>query len=176
MSNTVEELNEKTVAELRGMCKKLEIPGMTKKRKDVIIDAIMAKSKPTKAASKSTSKKDVVAPCSVGKDTGHTAKLAKQAPVEPVTRAAFQMTSVMTKPSAKVGDKCSTAIQVSCGASSGEFPVCGKTVGAIAEFLREVLNVDRLAEGMVNGDKVEPSYVMKEGDNLEFLKPAGQKG
>jgi len=168
------QLEEKTVAELRAICKDQGITGMTKKRKDVIIDALMETRLPKQTATKSAKKSasGVVKPAGVG----HTAKLAKQANVEPVTRAEFQMSSVLTKPSAKAGDKCTTAIQVSCGAASGKFPVIGKTVGAVAEFLREVLNVDRLAEGMVNGDKVEGSYVLKEGDTLEFLKPAGQKG
>jgi len=169
------QLEEKTVAELRAICKDQGITGMTKKRKDVIIDALMKTRMPKQTATKSTTKSstsDVVAPAGVG----HTEQLVKDAKAEPVTRAEFQMSSVLTKPTARTGDKCTTAIQVSCGASSGKFPVIGKTVGAVAEFLREVLNVDRLAEGMVNGDKVSDSYVLKEGDNLEFLKPAGQKG
>jgi len=49
-------------------------------------------------------------------------------------------------------------------------------VGSVAEFLREVLNVDRMSQGVVNGKQVEDSYRLKEGDNLEFLKPAGRKG
>jgi phage terminase large subunit-like protein len=103
-------------------------------------------------------------------------KLAKTAGKDPVTKADFLMSSVMTHPNKKVGDKCTTAISVSCGANSGKFPVTGKSVAAVGEFLREVLNVDRLAEGLVNGKKVEGNYILQPGDTLEYLKPAGQKG
>jgi len=142
------------------MCRDQSIPGMSKKRKDIIIDAILKANKVTARA----------------KSTGHMAKLRKTAGVEKVTKADFKMSSVMTNPEKKFGDRCTTAISVSCGANSGKFPVAGKTVGAVGEFLREVLNVGRLDEGIVNGDKVDGSYVLKEGDDLEFLKPAGRKG
>jgi len=147
------------------MCRDQDIPGMSKKRKDVIIDAILKANRTTTKAASSGRKK-----------AGHMAALATQAGVEQVTKADFQMSSVLTHPSKKPGDRCTTAIRVSCGANSGKFPVTGKTVGAVGEFLREVLNVDRLAEGIVNGDKVDGAYVLKDGDDLEFLKPAGRKG
>ena len=69
-----------------------------------------------------------------------------------------------------------TTIQVSCGASSGAFPVEGKNVREVGEFLREVLNVDKLSTGLVNGKEVQGDYVLKSGDNLEFMKPSGRKG
>lgn len=152
-------LDEKTVAELRAICKEKQIIGMSKKRKDVIIDTILSGQK-AKPASKG----------------GHLSDIRKEAPEGPVTKADFMMSSVMTHPQKKFGDKCTTAITVSCGANSGKFPVVGKTIGAVAEFLREVLNVDRLADGLVNGKKVEGNYVLQSGDNLEFLKPSGRKG
>ncbi len=167
---TRSELMEKTVAELRGMCVKAGIKGMTKKRKDIIVGALMENQTP----SKSIDKKGKVIPSK--KKGGHTAALSKAVTSGPVTEAEFQMSSVMTKPGGRSGDKCTTAIQVQCGANSGKFPVIGKTVGAVAEFLREVLNVDRLAEGLVNGEKVKSSYILTSDDTLEFLKPAGRKG
>ena len=94
----------------------------------------------------------------------------------PVTSAQFTMSSVLTKPSAKFGDKTTTTIQVSCGANSADFPVLGKSVGAVQEFLKEVLNIDRLAEGQVSGKSVKADYILQEGDVLEFIKPAGRKG
>jgi hypothetical protein len=33
-----------------------------------------------------------------------------------------------------------------------------------------------MADGLVNGDKAVSSYILKEGDTLEFVKPAGSKG
>lgn len=94
----------------------------------------------------------------------------------PMTGVEFGATSTLTKPDGAFGHRTTTTIHVSCGASSGNFPVAGKQVSEVGEFLREVLNVDRLSTGLVNGKEVKPDYVLKEGDNLEFLKPAGKKG
>ena len=154
-SFTREQLTEKTVKDLRAMAKNLGCVGYSKKPKDTVIDLILEKQGPSTAA----------AP-------------AKEAPQksDKLTQAEFSMQSILTKPSAKFGDKTTTTIRVSCGAAAGDFSVCGKTVGAVSEFLREVLNIDRMAQGVVNGKTVDGGYVLKEGDNLEFLKAAGRKG
>jgi len=145
------QLENMTVAELRSKCVyELAIPGMSKQRKSDIIDAILAK-------------------------VGVTPEPVQvQVPDVTAIEASFQ--STLTKPDARKGDKTTTTIRVSCGASSGAFDVGGKTVGAVADFLREVLNIDSLASGIVNGEHVNDSYALKPGDNLEFLKPAGSKG
>lgn len=70
----------------------------------------------------------------------------------------------------------STTIQVSCGASSGNFPVVGKTVGEVRDFLKEILNIDTQASGLVNGEKTNNDHVLQDGDKLEFVKAAGKKG
>ena len=171
MSETYETLNNMTVAQLRNIVKSRKIVGFSRKTKDLTIKAILAAadgpsmSKPSDIVTKS--------------GMTHTQKLAETVaskPPSPVTAAQFKMSSVLTKPSAKVGDKTTTTIQVSCGANSADFPVTGKTVGAVQEFLKEVLNINRLAEGQVGGTKIDSSYVLKEGDVLEFIKPAGRKG
>jgi hypothetical protein len=149
---TRETLNAKTAVELKRLCvDELAIPGMTKKPKHVVVDAILSKfgaPEATAAAAKPTS----------------------------MTGVAFQAQSVLTKPDAAFGQKTSTTIQVSCGASSGNFPVAGRSVKEVGEFLREVLNVDKLSTGLVNGGNVASDYILKPGDTLEFLKPAGKKG
>ena len=143
------QLEGMTVAELRSKCVyELSIPGMSKQRKSDIIDAIL--------------ERVGVAPEPV------------QTPSVTAIEASFQ--STLTKPDARKGDKTTTTIRVSCGASSGAFDVAGKSVGAVADFLREVLNIDSLASGIVNGEHVNDNYILKSGDNLEFLKPAGSKG
>jgi len=86
------------------------------------------------------------------------------------------LNSVMSKPDAKVGDKTTTTIRVSCGASFGEFPVVGKTIAGVKNFLKEVLNISTMSSPLVNGKQVEETHVIVEGDEVEFLKPAGQKG
>ncbi len=150
MNQTREQLEARTVAELKRMCVyDFGIAGMSKKRKDEIIDAII----------------------------GHQASSDVVEAVSPtVTSLQGDFSSVLTKPEADRGSRTTTTLRVSCGASSGDFDVVGKTVGAVAEFLREILNVDRLAAGIVNGNTVDDSYVLQTGDNLEYLKPAGRKG
>lgn len=156
---TKSELMDKTVAELKQILRTRGIRGKFKSPKSEIADAIVADQR------------------SAGSG-GHTSKLVQDhtKPETPVTKAQFQLSSVLTKPSARQGDRTTTSIKVSCGAASGDFPVIGKTVGAVSEFLREVLNVDSLAEGIVNGEKVQGSYVLQPSDELEFIKPAGRKG
>jgi hypothetical protein len=152
---TRDQLEVKTAVELKRMCvDELGIPGMTKKPKAVVINAIMEKFGTRTVASGGTISKDG------GKMTG----------------MEWQARSVMTKPGAPTGAKTTTTIHVSCGASAGNFPVAGRKVSEVGEFLREVLNVDRLSTGLVNGHEVDAGYVLKPGDNLEFLKPAGKKG
>jgi hypothetical protein len=151
---TREQLESKTAVDLKRMCvDELAIPGMTKKPKKVVIDAILAKvgsgGAPASVAAASTAK---------------------------IAGVSFQAQSVMTKPDAPFGQKTSTTIQVSCGANSGTFPVAGRSISEVGDFLREVLNVDKLSTGLVNGTEVGGDYTLKPGDTLEFLKPAGKKG
>jgi hypothetical protein len=87
-----------------------------------------------------------------------------------------QLSSYRNLESKTADDKFITNISVSCGASAGNFPVVGKTVGAVSDFLREVLNIDRLSVGVVNGEEVEDDYVLMSNDSLEFLKAGGRKG
>ena len=162
-SFTREQLEEMTVPELRELCVyDLEIPGMTKKPKHNIIDTIFGK---YGAASS-------VAPAAPAAK----ASVVPKAAAGPVAGLDFTGHSVMTKPSAPAGQRTTTTIQVSCGATSGAFPVVGRTVREVGDFLREILNVDQLSTGLVNSKEVGADYVLKAGDNLEFLKPAGKKG
>jgi hypothetical protein len=158
-SFTREALEAKTAKDLKRMCVyELNLPGLTKKPKDMVIDAIMAKY----GYGTAPSPLDTAAP--------------GPAPDAPISGVGFTGHSVLTKPDAGFGEKTTTTIQVSCGASSGAFPVVGRNVNEVGDFLREVLNVDRLSTGLVNGREVDGDYILREGDTLEFLKPAGKKG
>jgi hypothetical protein len=151
-----ETLEGKSVKELRRLVVDLGIPGYTKTPKATIVDAIFAK-------------------YGVGaKSDGTISKAAASS--GPVSQVSFEGESILTKPSAPFGSKTTTTLRVSCGASSGKFPVTGKTVKEVGEFLREVLNVSTLSTGLVNGKEVPADYILKAGDTLEFLKPAGKKG
>ena len=143
---TRENLESMTVKDLRRLCvDQLGIPGLTKKRKEVIIDAVLLADGNPDVSDK-------------------------------LEAIAFDGHSVMSKPGAAFGQKTSTTIRVTCGASTGAFPVEGKSVAEVGDFLREVLNVDKLSTGLVNGKEVAGDYELKEGDSLEFMKPAGRKG
>jgi hypothetical protein len=145
-----------TAKEIKRMCAhELGISGMSKKPKDVVIAEVLRQqgAAPTGAT--------------ITPQTSNEGK---------ITGMEWGARSVLSKPNAPVGSKTTTTIHVSCGASSGNFPVVGKSVKEVGDFLREVLNVDQLSTGLVNGKSVDSSYVLKAGDNLEFLKPAGKKG
>ena len=157
-----ETLEAKTVRELRQLVVKMGIVGYTKKTKSVIIDAIMMKQGHDEAPA-------AISPAAA-KDLDGVEATKDLDGVE----ATFQ--SSITKPSLSKGDRLSTTLQVSCGASSGRFPVTGRSVAEVGDFLREVLNVDKLSTGLVNGKEVDGNYKLKSGDTLEFLKPAGKKG
>lgn len=153
---TREQLEAMTVPQLRSMCVyELGIPGYTKKAKPVIIDAILEKH--GKASTASVAKEEAAKP-------------------GPMSGLEWNATSILKKPNGNPGDKHTTTVHVSSGASSGNFPVAGRTVKEVGEFLREVLNVDKLSTALVNGNNVDANYVIKPGDNLEYIKPAGQKG
>ena len=146
-----EQLEEKTVAELRQMCINNGIAGMSKRRKDEVIEALIyyvGVSKPSASIQKTA---------------------------VPLKKLSTELDSVMTNPNASSG-RIETTVRVSCGASTGNFPVVGKSVGAVAEYLREVLNVDHLSTGVVDGDQVKDSYILRSGDVLEFIKSSGRKG
>ena len=146
---TVENLETKTVRELRAICThKMKLTGMSKKRKDVLVSEIVAAQKGFTKEKESTT----------------------------VTGIEASFTSSLTKPTAVFGNRASTTIRVSCGASSGDFSVVGKSVGGTMELLKEVLNVSRMSLPLVNGKDTDEDYKLKSGDILEFLKPAGKKG
>jgi len=130
----------------------LGISGLSKLAKDAVVDAIIAH------------------------QDGGTSVAPKAKAAGPLQGINFTGSSVLSNSSAPFGQKTTTTIHVSCGASSGAFPVQGKSVREVGEFLREVLNLDRLSTGLVNGKEVDANYVLKNGDRLEFLKPAGRKG
>lgn len=149
---TREQLQEMTVDTLRPLALyDFDIHGVSKARKDVIIDEII------KAQSSTQSQTPESTP-------------------QPLTRVAAFFTSEVTKPGEKLRDRLTTTVRVSCGATSGTFDVVGKSVGEVMTFLQEVLNIEKLSRGIVNGIEKDGSYVLKSGDTLEFLKPAGTKG
>jgi hypothetical protein len=52
----------------------------------------------------------------------------------------------------------------------------GKEVHEIRSMLSQALNIDTAAVPTVNGETVNENYVLVDGDELEFVKPSGEKG
>jgi len=155
---TSSQLEEMTVIQLRNMCQDFGIAGMSKKRKDIIIENLMIKmDKP--ATSVSMTKAPSSSPSS-SKD-----EVYNGIP-----------TTVIITPDNSSRTGYSGTVRVSCGASSSKYNVVGKSVGAVSEILRGVLNIPTGANGIVNGENVRDSIILKDGDVLEYLKVAGKKG
>ncbi len=66
-------------------------------------------------------------------------------------------------------------ISVLHGSGQIEVPA-GLTVACIRDHCSQVLNIAPDAEALVVGECIPESYVLKDGDILEFLKVSGRKG
>lgn len=142
-------IEERSVLELREFCRTNEIPKMSKARKDDIIKAIkeFVESKTTVAITNTkTSNNDKIP---------------------------YLNTNVHTYMKDK---NYESLISVSCGAASSNYPVVGKTIGFVKAIYREILNIDLNSTGIVNGITQQDSYILKNGDVLEFVREAGTKG
>lgn len=67
-------------------------------------------------------------------------------------------------------------VKISYGVHHLEVAVAGKSVGEVRQALKEPLNIDTRALALVNGREAAASYLLKEGDQLEFVRLAGEKG
>ena len=70
----------------------------------------------------------------------------------------------------------SEMVKVSYGVHNLEAAIAGKSVSEVRQSLKEPLNIDPRALALVNGRDVAASYVLKQGDQLEFVRLAGEKG
>ena len=62
------------------------------------------------------------------------------------------------------------------GVNELDLELAGKPVSEIWKVLEQVFNIPRDAVVTVNGTRVDDTYVVREGDELEFTKAAGVKG
>ncbi len=67
-------------------------------------------------------------------------------------------------------------VKISYGVHSLEATIAGKSVAEVRQALKEPLNIDPRALALVNGRDAAAAYVLKEGDQLEFVRLAGEKG
>ena len=157
-----EELNERTRVELREMCAVRNIHVNTKTTKDVLISKLIESMQSSESGTTTSS---APTPCS------EPAPAVASPSNAPISNVKSKVDSYVTP-----SNTFKSFVRVSCGAASDNFQVVGKTVTKVAEFLREALNIDEKAQPIVNGESVSPSYVLKEGDTVEYVKLAGKKG
>ena len=55
-------------------------------------------------------------------------------------------------------------------------PLGGKTVADVRAMLAQALNIDPAAKAVVDGANVGEDYELGDGESLEFVKAAGEKG
>jgi hypothetical protein len=67
-------------------------------------------------------------------------------------------------------------VKISYGVHVLSAAIAGKSVGEVRQALKEPLNIDPRALALVNGREASASLVLKEGDQLEFVRLAGEKG
>ena len=68
------------------------------------------------------------------------------------------------------------SVQVIWGSSSESFEMADMSVGEVYRDLRGPLNIAPAVVALVNGDPVDAEHRLRAGDELEFARPAGEKG
>jgi hypothetical protein len=67
-------------------------------------------------------------------------------------------------------------VRVICGVHTLEAHVAGRTVEEVRAALGQALNISPAAVAVVNGAEVGAGHVLREGEQLEFVRLAGEKG
>lgn len=68
-------------------------------------------------------------------------------------------------------------VTISCGSMTNNYPVVGKSIYEVEKMLTQVLNVNPYARiVLANGDEVTGDYIIKDGDIVEFVNEAYDKG
>jgi hypothetical protein len=67
-------------------------------------------------------------------------------------------------------------VRVLYGVHSLEADLAGRTVGDVRKALRQALNISPQAVAVVDGREVEEGAVLLGGQQLEFVRLAGEKG
>ncbi len=167
MSLTREELAGKSKLELKTLIKQsgLEVAFSNMTSHPELVEAIMQAQEARDAAAPPPVQE---APPAGGRQRGRArqqVEVDQQPPEE----------DIPTPPNGNGNGKARKKLRVACGASSGQYPVVGMTVGSIRQELRDILNIGSEYMPRVLGSQVDNDYVLKEGDDLEFVRNAGDK-
>lgn len=93
-------------------------------------------------------------------------------PAKPVSRTGVKRTFSEAKRWRRF-EKVNTIIN---GVNTLQANLTGKTVGDVRAMLAQVLNIDPAAVASINGERADADRTLGEGDELEFVKSAGEKG
>ena len=72
--------------------------------------------------------------------------------------------------------KTPSQVRVLYGVHALEANLAGRTVSDVRQAVRQALNISPQAVAVVNGREVEESFVLLAGQQLEFVRLAGEKG
>ncbi len=67
-------------------------------------------------------------------------------------------------------------VRVLYGVHSLEANLSGRTVADVRQALRQALNISPQAVAVVDGHEVEEGFILLAGQQLEFVRLAGEKG
>lgn len=75
-----------------------------------------------------------------------------------------------------LGQASAGQVKISYGVHNLEAAIAGKSVSEVRQALKEPLNIDPRALALVNGRDVVAAHILQAGDQLEFVRLAGEKG
>lgn len=67
-------------------------------------------------------------------------------------------------------------VRVIYGVHSLEVNIAGRSVGEVRAALKQALNIGPQAVAVVDGREILESHILQEGEILEFVRLAGEKG
>ena len=67
-------------------------------------------------------------------------------------------------------------VRVLYGVHALEAALAGRSIRDVRAALQQALNISPRAVAVVNGREVGADYLLKEGEQLEFVRLAGEKG
>jgi hypothetical protein len=76
----------------------------------------------------------------------------------------------------RAGQSAAGAVRVIYGVHALEAPVAGRTVADVRAALSQALNLSPEAMAVVDGMEAGEHHVLRAGEQLEFVRLAGEKG
>lgn len=145
---TRQELREMTNDQLRELCRSRGIHCTTKTTKSALVDLL----RPGAPTPPRTAPADIP----VASPTGGR------------VNAVHTTTTTMREPGNS--DVVTSRVRVSSGSSFDHFDVIGHNISDVRDLLLHILNIDPEAQAMVNGQVVADDYVIRDNDNVDFIK------